>query len=138
MLGAPGERPAQVLAFGIQLRQPFCIALHLARIVARPQVRQVGAMVRRSQRDDTRHMRGPEAAQKEIRRRAPHTCDVCPTVQEFGSAEDLALHVQLVHTAPTVDDDGNAVGEGAGGDAPAGRKGRNAAADAPAEPSAAK
>ena len=77
------------------------------------------------------------AVEKELRRRVPFSCDACPTIQEFGSEADLALHTQLVHTAPTVDDDGNAVGEGPGGEG-SGRKGRNAAADAPAEPSAAK
>jgi hypothetical protein len=85
-------------------------------------------------RQDAEH---GQAIEKELRRRVPFACEVCPTVQEFGSAEDLALHTTLVHTTPTVDSDGNAVGEGPGGES-SGRKGRNAAADAPAEPSAAK
>ena len=79
-----------------------------------------------------------QAIAVEVKKRSPFACDVCPTTQEFGSAEDLALHAQLIHTAPDVDGDGNAVGEGPGnGASRQGRsRGGNAAAQPPADPTA--
>lgn len=71
-----------------------------------------------------------EAIAVEVKRRQPHACDLCPRVQEFGSADELAVHVAAVHTATELDDDGNPVGSGDGGD--------NAGAAAAAEPPAAK
>lgn len=49
--------------------------------------------------------------QKEVKARAGFPCDVCAPVQTFGNADDLAAHVQLLHTAPpALDDEGNTVG----------------------------
>lgn len=67
----------------------------------------------------------------EVKHRSPHACDLCPRVQEFGSADELAIHVRAVHLSVEVDDNGNVQGEGAGG-------GGNSADAAPAEPSPAK
>lgn len=50
----------------------------------------------------------------ELKRRAPHACDVCRPVQEFGSADDLALHVNVVHLQVNMDEAGNVIGEGSG------------------------
>jgi hypothetical protein len=66
----------------------------------------------------------------EVKRNQPLACDLCPRLQEFQTAEDLARHVQAVHTAVDLDDAGNPVGDGAGTD--------NAANDVAAEPPAAK
>ncbi|HEY6014478.1 MAG TPA: hypothetical protein VIU37_10735, partial [Candidatus Limnocylindrales bacterium] len=58
--------------------------------------------------------------------------DLCPRLQEFQTAEDLALHVKAVHTAVDLDEAGNPVGDGSGGTAD------NAASKDAAEPPAAK
>lgn len=53
----------------------------------------------------------------EVKKRAGFSCDVCAPVQTFGSAEDLAGHVSLLHTAaPALDDEGNEVGSGRPGE----------------------
>lgn len=45
---------------------------------------------------------------KELKARAGFACDVCSPVQTFGTAADLADHVNLLHTAPPeMDDEGN-------------------------------
>lgn len=51
--------------------------------------------------------------QREIKARAGYACDVCAPIQTFGSEDDLAAHVALLHaTAPELDDEGNTVGGG--------------------------
>jgi hypothetical protein len=57
---------------------------------------------------------------REVKGRQPHACDLCPRVQEFGSADELAIHVRAVHLSVDVDDNGNVFdGEGGGGPASA-------------------
>jgi len=68
-----------------------------------------------------------QVIRREVKARQPHACDLCPRLAEFGSDDDLALHVKAVHTSVEVDDDGNVTGDG--GDRQAGV--------APAEPVAA-
>ncbi|HEY6058515.1 MAG TPA: hypothetical protein VIV06_10810 [Candidatus Limnocylindrales bacterium] len=47
----------------------------------------------------------------EAKARAGISCDVCNPVQTFAEPEQLALHVQLVHTAPPpMDEQGNTLG----------------------------
>lgn len=54
-----------------------------------------------------------EVRNVEVMARAGFPCDVCRPLQEFGTPEDLALHVGMFHTAaPNLDDDGNEVGGG--------------------------
>lgn len=49
--------------------------------------------------------------QREVKSRAGHACDVCRPAQVFGSEDDLAEHIALLHTAaPSLDDDGNTLG----------------------------
>ena len=57
--------------------------------------------------------------QREVKARAGYACDVCSPVQTFGSADDLAEHVTLLHTRPPeLDDEGNTVGGDDGGRRP--------------------
>jgi len=56
---------------------------------------------------------------KEVKGRQPHACDLCPRVQEFGSADELAIHVRAVHLTVDVDDNGNVFSDDAGGPASA-------------------
>jgi len=56
---------------------------------------------------------------REVKGRQPHACDLCPRVQEFGSADALAIHVRAVHLTVDVDDNGNVFGEDSGGPASA-------------------
>lgn len=52
-----------------------------------------------------------KVTEKEIKSRAGYPCDVCVPIQVFGTAEDLAAHVGLLHTsAPNLDDAGNDLG----------------------------
>lgn len=64
-----------------------------------------------------------EVVLKEVKARAPHACEFCPRLQEFGSAEELSVHVAAVHAHVAVDDNGNVQGSGSGeddgGDGPA-------------------
>lgn len=46
-----------------------------------------------------------------IQSRQPFTCDVCQPLQEFGTADDLALHVRTLHGSPFVNADGKGVPE---------------------------
>lgn len=49
---------------------------------------------------------------REIKSRAGFACDVCSPVQTFGTAEDLAAHTAFLHaSAPSLDDEGNEVGD---------------------------
>lgn len=49
--------------------------------------------------------------EREVKSRAGYACDVCRPVQTFGTEEDLAAHVALLHTAPpALDEAGNDVG----------------------------
>lgn len=66
---------------------------------------------------------------REVKGRQLHACDLCPRVQEFGSADELAIHVRAVHLTVDVDDDGNVF---------AGDGGRGPASAVIAEPSAAR
>lgn len=36
----------------------------------------------------------------QVKSRAGYVCDICQPVQEFGTADDLAGHVSLLHAAP--------------------------------------
>jgi hypothetical protein len=46
--------------------------------------------------------------QKEVKARAGYACDVCQPTQTFGTADDLAEHAKLLHTAPPeLDAEGN-------------------------------
>lgn len=67
----------------------------------------------------------------EVKSRQPLACDLCPRLQEFPDKDTLALHVQAVHTAVDLDDNGNPVGYGDG-------NADNAASTTAAEPPAAK
>lgn len=71
-----------------------------------------------------------QVVQREVKSRQPHACDLCPRLAEFGSADDLAVHVKAAHIDVQVDDDGNVLGDGGSGDRQIGVT--------PAEPTAAK
>lgn len=71
-----------------------------------------------------------EAILREVKARAPYACDLCPRVQEFGSQDELMIHIAAVHRNVELDDNGNVIGDGAGG-------GDNAADAVAAEPPAA-
>lgn len=60
-----------------------------------------------------------EVQTREVKGRQPHACDLCPRVQEFGSADELAIHVRAVHLTVDVDDNGNVFGDEGGGPASA-------------------
>lgn len=54
---------------------------------------------------------------REVKSRAGFACDVCAPVQTFGSADELAAHVHLLHAAPPqLDEGGNVTGSDATGD----------------------
>lgn len=74
--------------------------------------------------------------QREVKARAGYACDVCAPVQTFGSEDDLAEHVRLLHTAPPeLDENGNTVGGGGGDDGGQRPGGEVAATPVAAKPS---
>lgn len=52
----------------------------------------------------------------EVKARAPHACDLCPRIQEFPDEAALNLHIRTVHVQVAVDENGNVLDAGEGGD----------------------
>jgi hypothetical protein len=79
-----------------------------------------------------RDVEAATVVQREIKARAGYACDVCAPVQTFGSPEQLAEHVTLLHAAPPELD---AAGNTRGGDPDESRRPGEVAPPAAARPS---
>lgn len=67
--------------------------------------------------DEAKHV---EERHVEMKSRAGVACDVCRPAQVFGSEDELAAHVRILHTAaPALDAEGNTIGQDREESAPA-------------------